>query len=179
PLGQSLLLTEPLSRTAAPTALTFSGGVAEYIFGHEHEEFGDIAKPLAAALASELSRRLGLPLIDPGQRIRATVIGASPFTVQVRGKTIYLPDPYVLPVHNVPVVRVALTAAGDIDPGRFAAAIRSGLEEIELDRNVRLAFSVPRRAAPEHARLRAAGQVFVTALEPLQGQIKLLLLMID
>jgi ethanolamine utilization protein EutA len=177
PLGQSLLLTEPLPRTAVPTALTFSGGVAEYIFGHEHEEFGDIAKPLAAALASELSRRTGLPLIDPGQRIRATVIGASQFTVQVSGKTIYLPDPYVLPVHNVPVLRVALVAAGDIDPERFAAAIRAGLEEIELDG--RLAIAFPWHGDPEHARLKAAGQGVVRALLPLQDQIKLLLLMID
>jgi ethanolamine utilization protein EutA len=177
PLGQSLLLTEPLSRTTAPTALTFSGGVAEYIFGHEHEEFGDIAKPLAAALAGELSRRLGLPLIDPGQRIRATVIGASQFTVQVSGKTIYLPDPYVLPVHNVPVLRVALAAAGDIDPEPFAAAIRSGLEEIELDG--RLAIAFPWHGDPEHSRLKAAGQGVVRALLPLQDQLKLLLLMID
>ena len=174
-LGQSLLLTEPLPRTVTPTALTFSGGVAEYIFGHEHQEFGDIAKPLAAALAGELSRRLGLPLIDPGQRIRATVIGASQFTVQVSGKTIYLPDPYVLPVHNVPVVRVALAAAGDIDPGRFAAAIRSGLEEIELDRNGRLAISFPWHGDPEHSRLKAAGQGIVSALSSLQDRIKLLL----
>ena len=123
-LGQSLLLTEPLPRSVAPTALTFSGGVAEYIFGHETAVFGDIAKPLAAALAGELSRRSGLPLIDPGQRIRATVIGASQFTVQVSGKTIYLPDPYVLPVHNVPVIRVRLDSTGDIDPERLAAAIR-------------------------------------------------------
>jgi ethanolamine utilization protein EutA len=177
PLGQSLLLTEPLSRTAAPTALTFSGGVAEYIFGHEQEEFGDIAKPLAAALANELSRRLGLPLIDPGQRIRATVIGASQFTVQVSGKTIYLPDPYVLPVHNVPVLRVELAAAGEIDPERFAAAIRSGLEEIELDG--RLAIAFPWHGDPEHSRLKAAGQGVVRALWPLQDQLKLLLLMID
>jgi len=176
PLGQSLLLTEPLPRTAAPTALTFSGGVAEYIFGHEQEEFGDIAKPLAAELAGELSRRLGLPLIDPGQRIRATVIGASQFTVQVSGKTIYLPDPYVLPVHNVPVLRVELAAAGDIDPERFAAAIRAGLEEIELDG--RLAIAFPWHGDPEHARLKAAGQGVVRALLPLQDQIKLLLLVI-
>jgi len=176
PLGQSLLLTEPLLRTAAPTALTFSGGVAEYIFGHEQEEFSDIAKPLAAALASELSRRTGLPLIDPGQRIRATVIGASQFTVQVSGKTIYLPDPYVLPVHNVPVLRIELAAAGDIDPSRFAAAIRAGLEEIELDG--RLAIAFPWHGDPEHSRLKAAGQGIVRALLPLQDRIKLLLLMI-
>src|SRR6516165_10055412 len=98
PLARSLLLTEPLPRQPAPAALTLSGGVAEYVFGHENSEFGDIAKPLAQALARELAARSGLPLIDPGQRIRATVIGASQFTVQVSGKTIYLPDPYVLPV---------------------------------------------------------------------------------
>ena len=44
------MLTEPLPRTAEPTALTFSGGVAEYIFGRETAAFGDIAKPLAQAL---------------------------------------------------------------------------------------------------------------------------------
>ncbi|MBO0718926.1 MAG: ethanolamine ammonia-lyase reactivating factor EutA, partial [Rhizobiales bacterium] len=110
-LARSLTLTEPLPRKASPAALTLSGGVAEYIFGHENSEFGDIAEPLAQALARELAARSGLPLIDPGQRIRATVIGASQFTVQVSGKTIYLPDPYVLPVRNVPVLHIT------IDPG--------------------------------------------------------------
>jgi ethanolamine utilization protein EutA len=177
PLGQSLLLTEPLPRAVKPTALTFSGGVAEYIFGHENREFGDIAKPLAAALASELSRRIGLPLIDPGQRIRATVIGASQFTVQVSGKTIYLPDPYVLPVHNVPVVRVELDAATHIDPERLAAAIRAGLEEIESHERLAVAFAW--RGDPEHARLKAAGEGLLRALAPLQDKIKLLLPVID
>jgi ethanolamine utilization protein EutA len=178
-LGQALLLTEPLRRVAVPIALTFSGGVAEYIFGHEDEDFGDIAKPLAAALAGELSRRGGLPLIDPGQRIRATVIGASQFTVQVSGKTIYLPDPYVLPVHNVPVLHVDIAAAGDIDPERLAAAIRAGLDEIELDDNAHLAVAFAWHGDPEHGRLKAAGQGVVHALKPLQDKIKLLLLMID
>jgi ethanolamine utilization protein EutA len=178
-LGQSLLLTEPLPRAAVPTALTFSGGVAEYIFGHEAAEFGDIAKLLAAELASELSSRCGLPLIDPGQRIRATVIGASQFTVQVSGKTIYLPDPYVLPVHNVPVVRVTLDGAGDIDPVRLAAAVRAGLEEIDFDRHGRVAIAFAWQGDPEHARLKAAGEGIVGALAPLAERIKLLLLMIE
>jgi ethanolamine utilization protein EutA len=177
PLGQALLLTEPLPRTVTPTALTFSGGVAEYIFGHEHEEFGDIAKPLAAALARELSRRIGLPLIDPGQRIRATVIGASQFTVQVSGKTIYLPDPYVLPVHNVPVVRVEIDAVADVDPERLAAAIRSGLDEIESHERLAIAFAW--RGDPEHGRLKAAGEAVVRALAPFKDEIKLLVPVID
>src|SRR5690242_8544316 len=83
PLTRSLLLTEPLPRKVTAAALTLSGGVAEYIFGRETSDFGDIAKPLAQALAREVSARSGLPLIDPGQGIRATVIGASQFTVQV------------------------------------------------------------------------------------------------
>jgi ethanolamine utilization protein EutA len=183
-LGQSLLLTERLPPGRKPTAITFSGGVAEYMFGHEQTEFGDIAKLLAGELARELSRRNPLPLIDPGQRIRATVIGASQFTVQVSGKTIYLPDPYVLPVHNVPVVRVELEsmeleANGDIDVPRLAGAIHSGLAEIDLDRNPRVAIAFSWRGDPEHARLKQAAEGILQALAPVSDRIKLLLLMID
>jgi ethanolamine utilization protein EutA len=177
-LAQSLLLTEPLPRKAAPAALTFSGGVAEYIFGHERAAFGDIAKLLADELAGELSRRSGLPLIDPGQRIRATAIGASQFTVQVSGKTIYLPDPYVLPVRNVPVVHITMDA-GHLDRERITAELHNAIEEIGLDDfgHLAIAFSWP--GDPEHARLSAAGAAILTALRPLQDGIKLLVLAID
>jgi ethanolamine utilization protein EutA len=178
-LGRSLLLTERLPPGRKPTAITFSGGVAEYMFGHEQTEFGDIAKPLAAALAHELSRRSVLPLIDPGQRIRATVIGASQFTVQVSGKTIYLPDPYVLPVHNVPVVHVDIDGGGAIHAPRLIAAIRAGLDEIDLDRNPRIAIAFSWHGDPEHARLKEAGEAILHALAPRADAIKLLLLMID
>jgi ethanolamine utilization protein EutA len=178
-LGQSLRLTEPLPGGFAPSALTFSGGVAEYMFGHETEEFGDIAKPLARELASSLSRHTPLPLIDPGQRIRATVIGASQFTVQVSGKTIYLPDPYVLPVHNVPVVHIGLDLSGDIDVNALADHIRTGLRNMDLDRNARLAIAFAWHGDPEYSRLKAAAQAIVKALAPGEKRDELLLLMID
>jgi len=179
PLGQALLLTEPLPPGPPPSAITFSGGVAEYMFGHEQQEFGDIAKLLAADLARELSRRSRLPLIDPGQRIRATVIGASQFTVQVSGKTIYLPDPYVLPVHNVPVLRLDLGSADAIDRERIAAAVRAGLDEIDLDHTGRIAIAFGWHGDPEHSRLKATGEGLLRALAPFQARIELLLLMID
>jgi len=178
PLTRSLLLTEPLPRKAAPAALTLSGGVAEYIFGHEVGEFGDIARPLAQALARELAARSGLPLIDPGQGIRATVIGASQFTVQVSGKTIYLPDPYVLPVRNLPVVHVTMDA-GHLDRERTAAEIRTSLDEIDLDAVPGVTIAFTWRGDPEHARLRAGGEAIVDGLRPAQERIKLLLLAID
>jgi ethanolamine utilization protein EutA len=178
PLARSLTLTEPLPRKIAPAALTFSGGVAEYIFGQENSEFGDIAKPLAQALARELSARSGLPLIDPGQRIRATVIGASQFTVQVSGKTIYLPDPYVLPVRNVPVVRITMDS-GLPDRARTAAEISTALGEIDLEKSANVAIGFSWRDDPEHSRLRAAAEAIADALQPMQERIKLLLLAID
>ncbi len=178
-LAQSLLLTEPLPRDCTPAAVTVSGGVAEYLFGHEQMEFGDIARSLAGELAAELSRRSALPLIDPGQRIRATVIGASQFTVQVSGKTIYLPDPDVLPVHNVPVLSVELHADDAVDQPRLSADIRAGLQEIDFERNPRVAVAFSWRGDPEHSRLKAAGQGIVQALVPVADRIKLLLLMID
>ena len=178
PLARSLTLTEPLPRKIAPAALTFSGGVAEYIFGQENSEFGDIAKPLAQALARELSAGSGLPLIDPGQRIRATVIGASQFTVQVSGKTIYLPDPYVLPVRNVPVVRITMDS-GLPDRARTAAEISTALGEIDLDKSANVAIGFSWRDDPEHSRLRAAAEAIADALQPMQERIKLLLLAID
>jgi ethanolamine utilization protein EutA len=178
-LRRALLLTEPLPRTAVPAALTFSGGVAEYMFGHERVDFGDIAKPLADELARVLSRTTSLPLIDPSQRIRATVIGASQFTVQVSGKTIYLPDPYVLPVRNVPVVRIALGSDGDIDRDRIATAVRNGVEDIDFDNVLGAAIAFTWLGDPEHSRLTAAAEGIVSALEPLQDQIKLLIVAID
>jgi ethanolamine utilization protein EutA len=179
PLGQSLLLTDRLPSSPSPTGITFSGGVAEYMFGHETREYGDIAKLLAAGLAGELSRRSRLPLIDPGQRIRATVIGASQFTVQVSGKTIYLPDPYVLPVHNVPVIHVTLPSSGRIDPPTLTGAVRGGLDEIDLDTNAHVGIAFTWHGDPEHSELKAAGEAITAALAPFAERIKLLLMMID
>ena len=178
PLAAVLALTEPLRRPVAPAALTFSGGVSEYIFGHE-QDHGDIARLLAAELCGELSRRTQLPLIDPGGRIRATVIGASQFTVQVSGKTIYLPDPDVLPVHNVPVVHLGLDFSGDIDAAAIAAAVRGGMARLDLGRDAPMAIAFAWRGDPEHGRLTTAAAGIVEALGAARNRDALLVLMID
>ena len=176
-LGAALQLTDPLPRTAEPTAFTFSGGVSEYIFSHEDREFGDIALPLARELAAELNRRTTLPLVDPGQRIRATVIGASQFTVQVSGKTIYLSDPAMLPVHNIPVVHVG--RAAEDDPDGLADAIRRGLQQMDLTPQARVAIAFSWRGDPEYSRLAAAGRGIVAAVAPQGERAEPLFLMIE
>jgi ethanolamine utilization protein EutA len=163
-LGRALDLTERLSRAAEPEYLTVSGGVAEYLFGHETEGHGDIARELAAALAVRLRARLSLPVVDPGQRIRATVIGASQFSAQLSGNTIHLGGRDALPLRNVPVVRLGDPLPPDIDPGELAAAFgrRAARQDVDTDAPVALALSwsgpvsYPRVAAVADAITRVA-----------------------
>ena len=177
--GASLQLTEPLRRLAEPVALTFSGGVSEYLFGLECGDYGDIARPLADALGRELGARSSLPLVDPGGRIRATVIGASQFTVQVSGKTIYLPNPDVLPVHNIPVVHIGIDLSDAIDVARMADAIRAGIARMDLDPSARMAIAFTWRGDPEYSRLKAAAAAIVAAVGAQRTRDTMLVLMID
>ncbi len=174
-LGESLRLTEDFVRPVTPTALTFSGGVSEYIFGQETKDYGDIARLLAGELTVELSERTKLPLIDPGQRIRATVIGASQFTVQVSGKTIYLPKLELLPLHNVPVVHIEIEGA----PEDAFAVIRGKLNDMDLAPDARLAIAFAWTGDPEHGRLKAAARAIMAATAPDGRRDQPLLVMID
>lgn len=178
-LGEQLRLTEPLPAGPRPAALTFSGGVSEYIFDLEARDYGDIARPLAAELRAELERRNAPPRLDPGQRIRATVIGASQFTVQVSGKTIYLPEPGVLPVANVPVVHLGLDPSEETPPEGLTARLASAIRDMDLDPDSRMAIAFPWRGDPEYSRLEAIGKAIVAATAPQGQRSQLLLVMVD
>ena len=169
-LGRALQLTEPLSRPAEPEYVTLSGGVAEYLFGHETEGHGDIARDLAAALAARLRHRLALPLVDPGQRIRATVIGASQFTAQLSGSTIHLGDPGALPLRNVPVVRLAQPLPGDLDPGVLAAAFQRRAARQDVDTSGPVALALSWHGPVSHSRLAAVGHAITRVAGPADGR---------
>lgn len=159
--GRALLLTEPLQRSVEPAYLTFSGGVAEYLLGHETAEFGDIARELAASITRRLSSRVPIPVLDAGQRIRATVIGASQFTVQVSGKTIHLGGAAALPVQNVPVVHLGTALPERIDPDTIAAALRRSAQQQDRDPSDVLALAFAWTGPPSHERLAALGRGIV------------------
>jgi len=178
-LGMALQLTESLPQTPAPAALSFSGGVSEYLLHGEQEDFGDIAALLAVELRRQLLDGCDLPVRDPGQGIRATVIGASQFTVQVSGKTIYLSDPEVLPVHNVPVIHLPLDLSGPIDAAAISAAIRDGSGRLDLAADARMAVAFAWSGEPAYARLRAVAEGIAAAVVPGGRREAPLLLMID
>jgi len=164
-LARDLLLTDPLSGGPAPHVVTFSGGVSEYVYGRESMVFGDIAKPLAnRILQAFASGRIGLRMMDPGQGIRATVIGASQFSVQVSGKTIHLSDKVDLPVRNVPVVFPSLLLDRDVDADSVAAAIGAAMERVDADDSQPIAVGIRWHGDPHYFRLRELAEGIAHAI---------------
>jgi len=130
PVATALQLLPPFRRSSAPERVTLSGGVSEYLSGRERADHDDLGRELAEALAARRDK-LPAPLETVADGIRATVIGASQFTVQVSGSTIGLGA--TLPLRNVPVVPLG---AGMTGTGALAIAVKWDGE-------------------PEHARIRA------------------------
>jgi ethanolamine utilization protein EutA len=134
PSGETrkLLRLPPLSYRGKIDAITFSGGVSEFIYNHSPGEFGD----LGALLASEVKQRverLGIPVLEPAAGIRATVIGASQYTIQVSGSTIFVDPLDAVPVRNVPVVVPEFTFNGDeIDAAAVKGAVERALGRMDL-----------------------------------------------
>jgi len=178
-LGHALELTEPLARSVQPQFLSFSGGVAEYIFGRETEGHGDIAMMLAEEMVAQLRTRISIPVIEPSERIRATVIGASQFTVQVSGKTIYLPDASVLPVHNIPVVHLGLDISDAIDENAVVAAFKKSADLLDLKPDARVALAFTWAGPPDYPRLAAMARAIMAFAAPTGKRNELLVLMID
>lgn len=130
----SLLRLEPLRSGPRPAVLTFSGGVSEYIYGREESEHGDLGAMLAAAVLQR-ARDWGVPVARPDQGIRATVIGASQYTVQVSGSTIYVQPETLLPLRNVPVIAPHWDLSqDDLQAQGLAQAVEQSLKRLGLER---------------------------------------------
>jgi ethanolamine utilization protein EutA len=154
--GRTLLRLDPLARRGAVDQLTFSGGVAEYIYGREAQTYGD----LGALLAQEIRVRAeqwGPKLERPSEGIRATVIGASQYTTQVSGGTIYVSPLSTLPLRNVPVIAPPFALATDeIDPAAVAAQLKTLLKRLDLEEtSTPVAVFVPWRGPATFQRLDA------------------------
>jgi ethanolamine utilization protein EutA len=128
----SLLRLPPLIGARLPDVLTFSGGVSEYIYGREPQGFGDLGPFLAEAVKAKAAT-WGPRLAVPDQGIRATVIGASQYTVQVSGSTIYVEPSGQLPVRNVPIIAPALDLDAEVlDAPAITLAIQRALRRLDL-----------------------------------------------
>jgi ethanolamine utilization protein EutA len=162
----SLLLTGQLNPAfECFDAVTFAGGVAEYIYGREDRDFGDLGADISAAIRAVIDAGgLPAPVLDPGTGIRATVVGASQSSVQVSGSTVSVPAETVLPLRNVPVLHPAVDLSGDIEQAAIAAAVRDALNSAQdPDSPAALAFHFG--GPPSYSRLHALAGGIAAALD--------------
>ena len=164
--GTSLLRTEPLDAITAPQRVIVSGGVGEYFYGREGSWFGDLGRELAAAVRTRLEAE-GIAIEEPDQAIRATVVGASQYTTQVSGSTIYVSPMSVLPLRNVPVIAPDLGIESDtVDSSRVVSAIRSARARLDLSNACKLvAVFAPWRGSATFDRLDAFCRGIAEALK--------------
>jgi ethanolamine utilization protein EutA len=167
-LAARLLVTDPWPTHLAALAIdgiTFSGGVAEYLYGREKARFGDLGADLAHDLAHAIADgKVAGPVIDPGNGIRATVVGAAQFSVQISGNTILITRPDALPLRNLPALCCQFDLA-NISVGAVAGAVRAALDRSDLvDGEGPIALTFPWSGDPLHARLRAIADGISAAL---------------
>src|SRR6478672_601381 len=183
-LARSLLVTESWPAGLANKgvdAMTFSGGVAEYLYKRETRHFGDLGYDLAEELRHALGHRRDLPPVwDPGQGIRATVIGAAQFSVQISGNTILIADPDKLPLQNLPVLSCSFALDDVIAPDAVATAVRGALARADFEEGESpVALSFPWRGDPSHGRLHAVAAGICAALPRTLQEGMPLVLLID
>ena len=155
---ESLWLTEPLHIHSGVKGAMFSGGVGEYVYGRETRDFGDLGRRFGHAVRDRTDAgRIPLPLLPAGECIRATALGASEYSVQLSGNTVYISSPRdLLPRKNLQVIRPRLKLTDAVNASEVTKAIRHHLvsfDMVEGESEVAIAFrwfgepSYPRLAA--------------------------------
>jgi ethanolamine utilization protein EutA len=151
---ESIRLAGDLPATPAASSIVISGGVGELMGAATTASFGDLGQELARALAARAGE-LPAPIAQGTERIRATVIGASQFSVQLSGNTVHVSDESGLPLHNVPVVSIDLSR-GSVEERAVERAIARGAERLDLGASEGpIAVAVAWDGDPLYATLRA------------------------
>jgi ethanolamine utilization protein EutA len=164
---RELFLTEPLPDRGAIDGVMFSGGVGEYVYARESRDFGDMGLLLGAALRRQIDRdALPWPVLPAHECIRATALGASEYSVQLSGNTIYVSNPGILlPRKNLQVLGPDYDFTEVVDADAVAAAIRAHFTAFDLtegEKDVALAFHW--QGAPSYERVAAFARGIVQGL---------------
>jgi ethanolamine utilization protein EutA len=182
PAIRNLYLTDPLPDVDKIDGVMFSGGVAEYIYQRETRDFGDLGRRLGAALRRKVDLgALPWPLLPARECIRATALGASEYSVQLSGNTIYVSNhAALLPRRNLQVVHPPYDFPDGIDSDSVALVIRDHLTAFDLvegEREVGLAFRW--RGAPSYERVAAFARGIIAALPNTIAHLRPLYLILD
>jgi ethanolamine utilization protein EutA len=179
---EHLYLTDPIADFGGIDGVMFSGGVAEYVYARESRDFGDMGKLLGAAIARRLGEgALPWPLLPPGECIRATAVGASEYSVQLSGNTIYISSPGdLLPRKNLQVLQPPYVCREEIVPEALARAIHEHFTAFDLEEGAsEVALAFRWAGAPSYPRIAAFARGIVAGLPRTLASGKPLYLVLD
>ena len=131
PLAKELMVTDPLKgfpNLNQIDCVIFSGGVSEYIYGHDRTSYGDVGPLFGKKIRNALDRVFNKRVLrEPTEGIRATVIGAGEYTIQASGNTSYISGTEALPAFGLKVVRPFVEKGGSMEEG-----VRKALAKFDL-----------------------------------------------
>ena len=146
-LARRLMVTDNLNFPDRIDEYSFSGGVAELMYGNRNH-YDDIGKILADNI-NALIPRLACPVIEPANKIRATVIGAGAYSLSISGSSCFMDNQISFPIRNVPVIRVDVDKSR-LSPQHVISQIKTAFQRFDLDEGediVALYFRDPARAS--------------------------------
>lgn len=161
----ALLRTEPLWDGRADRrvvdALYFSGGVSEYLADGTGPTFGDLGPALANGIRAQMAaQNVGMTIARRG--IRATVLGASQYSVQLSGPTVSA-SPSLLPLRNLPVVKPRVDLGVDgLGAGDLTATLTEALADAAVgELSPALAVALPWAGSATFPRVSAVAESLV------------------
>ena len=129
-LARQLMQTDDLRFPLKIDEYSFSGGVAELIYG-KNGHHNDIGRLLADKINS-LALKLSSPVIEPANKIRATVIGAGAYSLSISGCSGFRDEAIAFPIRNVPVIRVDVERS-QLSIDHVGSRVNMALKRFDLD----------------------------------------------
>jgi ethanolamine utilization protein EutA len=175
PLAKQLMLTDDLQFPGRIDEYSFSGGIAELMYGGPNH-YDDIGQILADQI-NALTPGLTAVVVEPANKIRATVIGAGAYSLSISGSSCFMDDQITFPIRNVPVIRV------DVDGSKLSlehivsqinAAFRR-FDLVEGEEVVALYFKDPVRASYPQLEL-FARSIEAALADSIQKEIPIILI---
>ncbi len=160
-------------------AVFFSGGVADLIY-HESADtwaYGDIGVLLGRAIR-ESRLYTDFRKMEPGETIRATVVGAGTYTTTISGSTITYSDD-IFPLKNIPVIKLDETLQEACFAGETEPVIRRIQWALGQNDEEHFILAMPGKRDPGYEEMKRAAAAIRQIMDRVQPAGEPILLVIE
>jgi ethanolamine utilization protein EutA len=163
---ERILTNKGIKKDIEINYITFSGGVADYVYNPDTEEmfkYGDIGILLGQAISkSNLCTKIKVK--KSVETIRATVVGAGSHTTDISGSTItYTEDKF--PIKNLPILKLS---EDDENSGyeNMVKVIKEKLKWFTLENELQpVAIAIKGKLNPSFAEIQELGETLLAGME--------------